>query len=47
MGSYVMGAVNEKRTQIQLDAGANISAISESLGQKLKLKILNEFGQTD
>ncbi|KAE8971427.1 hypothetical protein PR002_g26831, partial [Phytophthora rubi] len=38
MGALVMGAVNDVRTKILLDTGANVSAISESFAKKLRLK---------
>ena len=34
----VMGAVNDKRTKILLDTGANVSALSESWARMLRLK---------
>ena len=39
MRAFVMGVVNDERTKILLDTGANISAISKSFAQKLKLKV--------
>ncbi|GMG15723.1 unnamed protein product [Phytophthora fragariaefolia] len=38
MRALVMGAVNDWRTKIPLDTGANISAVSESLTRKLSLQ---------
>ncbi|GMF52074.1 unnamed protein product [Phytophthora fragariaefolia] len=38
MGALVMGAVNDQRTKILLDTGANISAINEVFARKLRLK---------
>ena len=38
MRAFVMGAVNDERTKILLDTGANILAISRSFARKLKLK---------
>ena len=38
MRAFVIGAVNDERTKILFDTGANISAISESFARKLKLK---------
>ena len=38
MRAMVMGAVNDKRTKILLDTGANVSALSESWARKLRLK---------
>ena len=35
-----MGAVNDKRTKILLDTGANISTISDSFAKKLQLRRL-------
>ena len=34
MRAFVMGTVNNERTKILLDTGANISAISESFADK-------------
>ena len=39
MRAFVMGAVNDERTKILLDTGANTSAISESFARKLKLNV--------
>ncbi|GMF24270.1 unnamed protein product [Phytophthora fragariaefolia] len=38
MRALVMGAVNDQRTKILLDTGANISAINEVFARKLRLK---------
>ena len=38
MRAFVMDAVNDERTKILLDTGANILAISRSFARKLKLK---------
>ncbi|GMF31693.1 unnamed protein product [Phytophthora fragariaefolia] len=38
MRALVMGAVNDWRTKILLDTGANISAVSESFARKLRLR---------
>ncbi|GMF53011.1 unnamed protein product [Phytophthora fragariaefolia] len=38
MRALVMGAVNDWRTNILLDTGANISAVSESFARKLSLR---------
>ena len=38
MRALVMGAINDEQTNILLDTGANISAISETLAKKLRLK---------
>ncbi|GMF38670.1 unnamed protein product [Phytophthora fragariaefolia] len=38
MRALVMGAVNDWRTKILLDTGANISAVSESFAWKLRLR---------
>ena len=38
MRALVREAVNDERTKILLDTGANISAISESFATKLRLK---------
>ncbi|GMG17723.1 unnamed protein product [Phytophthora fragariaefolia] len=38
MHALVMGAVNDWRTKILLDTGANISAVSESFTRKLSLR---------
>ena len=40
MRALVMGAVNDERTKILLDTGANISAISETFARKLRLRLL-------
>ena len=37
MRAMVMGAVNDKRTKILLDTGANVSALSESWAKKMRL----------
>ena len=33
-----MGVMNDERTKILLDAGANVSAVSDSIARRLKLK---------
>ena len=38
MRALVMGAINDEQTNILLDTGANISAISVTLAKKLRLK---------
>ncbi|KAE8963543.1 hypothetical protein PR003_g28220 [Phytophthora rubi] len=38
--ALVMGAVNNERTKILLDTGANVSAVTESFVRKLRLKRL-------
>ncbi|KAI9986094.1 hypothetical protein PInf_024966 [Phytophthora infestans] len=38
MRALVLGAVNDRRTNILLDTGANVSAISEYFAKKLRLK---------
>ncbi|GMF45041.1 unnamed protein product [Phytophthora fragariaefolia] len=38
MRAFVTGAVNDWRAKILLDTGANISAVSESFAQKLRLR---------
>ena len=38
LGAFVMGAVNDERTKIMLDMGANALAISKSFARKLNLK---------
>ena len=40
MRALVRGAVNDERTNILLDTGANISAISESFAKKLRLRCI-------
>ncbi|KAE8906913.1 hypothetical protein PF010_g27311 [Phytophthora fragariae] len=40
MRALVMGAVNNERTKILLDTGANVSAVTESFARKLRLKRL-------
>ncbi|KAE9078137.1 hypothetical protein PF010_g23243 [Phytophthora fragariae] len=40
MRALVMGAVNNGRTKILLDTGANVSAVTESFARKLRLKRL-------
>ena len=48
MRALVRGAVNDERTNILLDTGANISAISESFAKKLLLTcILSNEKQTN
>lgn len=38
MRALIMGTVNDVRTKILMDTGANISAISEAFARKLRLK---------
>ena len=38
MRALVMGVMNDERTKILLDAGANVSAVSDSIARRLKLK---------
>ncbi|KAE9289635.1 hypothetical protein PR003_g25503 [Phytophthora rubi] len=40
MRALVMGAVNNERTKILLDTGANVSEVTESFARKLRLKRL-------
>lgn len=40
MRALVMGAVNDRRTKMLLDTGANVSASSEAFSKKLRLKQL-------
>ncbi|EGZ04430.1 hypothetical protein PHYSODRAFT_343274 [Phytophthora sojae] len=45
MRSLVMGAVNDQRTKILLDTGANVSAVSEGFAKRLRLKRFTRQGQ--
>ncbi|OWZ04707.1 LOW QUALITY PROTEIN: hypothetical protein PHMEG_00023343 [Phytophthora megakarya] len=46
MGALVMGAVNDTRTRILLDTGANVSVISASYAIKLCLRDMPDHGRS-
>ncbi|OWY90270.1 hypothetical protein PHMEG_00041683 [Phytophthora megakarya] len=45
MRALVMGAVNDTRTRIPLDTGANVSVVSASYAKKLRLRDVPDHGR--
>ncbi|KAG3071268.1 hypothetical protein PI124_g22076 [Phytophthora idaei] len=45
MRALVQGAVNDKRTRILLDTGANVSVITDTFAKKLRLRDVPNYGR--